>query len=187
MSLNDFASINGTNSTVSESYTVLYSSATTYKVNMTLTEDGYPSVNFTAWVLTNGTAFAVDLSGQNMTGQQAADNYPLLALGFSEEMGVASQAISGAYSPYLHETTSGTATFGPTTMNVVNYAAASLPFTVSACGETETFTAYSLQIGSATSGSQPILTDFTNALSSEGPLGAASEYVTIQLVSVTLA
>jgi hypothetical protein len=154
---------------------------------VTFAEQGAPPGAFTAWVRTNGTAIAVDFSGQNMTGSQANDFYKALMLAFSGEIGITNELTSGALSPYLHQTTKGTATFGPTTMNVVNYAANSLPFTASGCGENQTITAYSLQTGSVPSSSQPLLTFLNMDVSFQGPLGSGSIDETIQLVSVTLA
>jgi hypothetical protein len=185
-----FASANGgvntaLNVTLTESYNVIYKSATTYKVNVTTIGAGPTPVTFTAWVLKNGTAVAIDDSGQNTTGSEAAGLYELSMGAFSASIAVPSEVSSGVFSPYFHEATKGTATFGTTEMDVVNYSANTLPFSVSGCGETATITAYSFQLGDLPPGSQQLLTFSNAALNMQGPLGSDSIAETIQLVSLT--
>jgi len=173
------------NDTLGVSYSVIYKSATTYKVNVTVSSSLSPyPVAFTAWVLTNGTEAAVYVSGQNYTRDSL---YADAMVPISNDIAFPDEVNGGALSPYLHETTKGTATFGTTEIDVVNYAANSLPLSVSGCGETDTITAYSLQLGSIPSGSQQVLTSLSSVVTMQGPgpLGSGIETMTYQVVSLT--
>jgi hypothetical protein len=190
MSLNFSANVPGQNASFTDSYSVIYRSATTFKVNVSATLHGIsPSpftMPFTTWVRTNGTVVAVEYSGQNMTGTSAAQFNMAYMAGFSGEMGYTDLAAS-ELAQFLHETTKGTATFGPTTMNVTDYAANSLPFSTSGCGQTATYTEYSLQVGSIPSSPLRLITFLSISVSTQDSLSSTSLSEILKLISVTLA
>lgn len=183
MSTNLFGTINGQTVNITSSYSVIYKSATTYKVNVTWTM-GPP---FIAWVRTDGTLVAVYFMGQNMTGSQAASIFSGAMGPFAYQISFVNQLNIYTSTLYFHATSQGTATFGPTTMSVTNYAANSLPETFSACGTTFSLTEFSLQVGNVPSGSLQLVTYVHENGTLQSSSGSQSVEVTMRLISVTLA
>lgn len=183
MSINFSDNSGGQSFNFTSSYSVVYRSATTYKVNVTSSAIG----TFTAWARTDGTVVAVWFMGQNMTGPQAADIFMGGMAPFASEMTFANQLDIYTSSLYFHVTTQGTANFGPTTMTVTSYAANSLPLSFSACGTTFSLTEFSLQVGNVPSSSLQLVT-FVHANGTlQTSSGSQSVNVTVRLISVTLA
>jgi hypothetical protein len=189
MTVNYFGSSGGQNSNSTASYTVIYKTATTYKVNITYsaTTPPAPTEKFTAWVGTDGTVIAVMYSGLNMTGSMATSFFSGTVAPFMMEESFTSQQNVYTFSQYFHVTSQGTATFGPTTMTVTNYAANSLPLTFSECGTTATLTEYSLQLGSVPSSSVQLLTLMHLNGTFQTSSGSSSVNFTVRLLSLTLA
>lgn len=149
----------GTTTNTTASFNVIYRSATTIKVNTTF-GSGANTERITAWILKNGTTLAVNLSGQNFTGTTANGFITGAFAGFYQEIEVGQQQsfFSGA-SQYFHSTGTSSVTIGANTVTVTNYAANSLPETVTACGSTATYTAFSLSIGTPSGTTFPIVTN----------------------------
>jgi len=142
---------NSTTFNSTQSYNTIYSSATTYKVNVTYSAAGQTNTA-TAYILkSNNSAEAVDEAGFNLTGSQANSVLVGLFAGFSLEAMVADQLPSFTSTAYFHVTNSSTVTIGPYTFPVTNYSAKNLPETVPTCGAgTFNLTAYSISVGNPT-------------------------------------
>jgi len=128
------------------SYSVVYVTPTTYKVDLTYTAT--KSHQFTAWLLKNGTALAIYNAQTNVneTGAQASsdllNNFGEFASiqGFLQEQSM--------YSNLFRSTGNSTVTVGTQAFTVTNYVANTLPETIQLCnGETDTLTSYNLSEG----------------------------------------
>jgi len=133
-----------TSRTFSMSYSVVYVSSTTYKVDVTYTTTN--SHQFTAWLLKNGTALAVYNGKTNDTEAQAASDVQTYFGEFASVSGfVQSQNI---YSNLFRPNGTSTVTISGQTFTVTNYIANTLPETIQLCnGETDTLTSYNLSEG----------------------------------------
>jgi hypothetical protein len=145
------------NYSYSESYSIVYASSTAYKVNITTIEENQ-SIAETVWVLNNGTALAVRLSGQNFTGPEAQELIVGAFAGFNLQ--VQADAQIGLYTApnYFRSVGTSTESVGPTQVADTNYVANMLPETLTGCGTMTTLTAYSFSVGIPKGTSSPLVT-----------------------------
>ena len=146
MSLNYNGTSGGESFGFTESYSTIYVSSTTYKVNLTFAGSGQDTT-MTMWVLKDGTVLAVNTAGQNLTGTMAEGIATGIFAGFLAEINAGDQLRTFTSASYFHSTGTSSVTLGPTTMTVTNYAANSLPMTVAYCEGSTTLTNYSLSVG----------------------------------------
>jgi len=181
--------INGTTTNSTLSYQVTSPSAGIYNVNVSIGSS-------LASGIVVSSAFSVDsnndtvlsasevISNQSITlpkSEAKSDFDSMMSLfGLEETYG----GELGLYtsSAYFHSTGTAPMTFGTTTFPVTTYVANSLPTTVSACGITNTITAYTLKVGAPPGTSLQFITYLNLAISSP-----QSENITFQLVSMTVA
>ena len=165
------------------SYSVVSVTSTTYKVsgNYVATK----SHQFTAWLLKNGTALAVNFGQGNDTGAKAASDVQTyfgefaLVQGFLQEQSL--------YSNLFRSSGTSTVTIGSQTFTVTNYVAVTLPESIQLCnGETDTLTAYNLSEGTP-SGSTLELPTYTNIAGTSTLNGRTPFAFTIQITAVTVA
>jgi hypothetical protein len=166
------------------SYSVVYVTSTTYKVDGDYVAT--KSHQFTAWLLKNGTALAVNFGQGNDTGAQAATDVQTyfgefaLVQGFLQEQSL--------YSNLFRSNGTSTVTIGTQTFTVTNYVALSLPENIQLCnGETDTLTAYNLSEGTP-SGSTLELPTYTNIAGTSTLNGSTKPFAfTIQITALTVA
>ena len=131
-------------------YSVVYVTSTTYKVDLTYTAT--KSHQYTAWLLKNGTALAVYNGQVNETGAQASSEVQ----NYFGEFGSVQGFLQGQsiYSNLFQANGNSTVTIGSQTFTVTNYVALKVPETIQLCsGETDTLTAYNLSEGTPTGAS----------------------------------
>jgi len=175
--------INGQTQTVTASYTVVYHSKTTFKVNITETDNGQPLPSMAVYILNNGTAIALDEAGFNFTGSTLSSEIVSIFAPFETEISFGDQLSTYTSSSYFHSTGTSTVTIGPSTFTVTNYVANGLPESLSSCGISETVTAYSLSVGTPPGSTYPLVTSMNLAYTtSTGGLN-----VEITLTSITVA
>ena len=185
------------NFTLAESFSTVYVSSTTYKINMNFSETTggqTDNAGYTVWVLKSGTIVAVYVPSAgpvygNTTGAQAAAQGPAIFAGFIAQV-EANQAL-GTYTDqsYFHSTGTSSVAIGPTKVTVTNYVADSLPETMNFCdGSSSTLTSYALSVGTPPGASGPLVTYELFGGSSVGANGQTSTFEqVIQVTSVTLA
>jgi hypothetical protein len=142
----------------------------------------------TVWILKNGTTLAVNFAGQNFTGSTASGFITGAFAGFYQEIEVGQQQsfYSGA-SQFFHSTGTSSVTIGANKVTVTNYAANSLPETVTACGSTSTYSAFSLSIGTPSGTTFPIVTNLHFAGTSTVNGSPSSYDVSVQVTDFTIA
>jgi hypothetical protein len=165
-----------------DSYTIVYASSSTYKVDITFAGDGV-SEAITAYILKDGTVLAVDVEGQNITGSLAQEESVGLFAGFITQVEYDSQVNVYTASNYFHSTGTSTVTIGSNKVTVTNYVANTLPVTVDECGVDTNLTAYGLSVGTPAGASEPLVTSFHIA----GSNSEGNYDVTLQVTSFTLA
>jgi hypothetical protein len=143
----------------SESYTTNYASSTTYKVTVTEGSGAQNEVT-TVWVLKNGTALAIAITGdpQNITGSEAQEFIVGVFAGFTVQVQADAELTYYTNTGFFHSTGTSTVSIGPTSVKVTNYAANTLPETVDECGQTTTLTAFTLSVGTPSGASSPLVT-----------------------------
>ena len=166
------------------SYSVVYVSSTTYKV-----EGDYvatKSHQYTAWFLKNGTALAVYIGNHNDTGAAAASDVQTYFGEFASVQGFLQE--QSLYSNLFRANGTSTVTIGTETFTVTNYVALKLPETIQLCnGETDSLTAYMLSEGTP-SGSTLELPTYTNIAGSSTLNGTTTPFgFTIQITAFTVA
>jgi len=174
-------------SSFTQSYTTVYVSATTYKINLVSTAGGKNTTSI-AWILKNGTALAIDEAGYNLTGSFLS---PAMLVGFfagfSAEIQAGSQLSTNTASQYFHSTGTSSVTLGSNTFTVTNYAANTLPETLSFCNVApSTLTSYNLSVGTPKGSTYEIVTSMQIAESSTTGGVTTSINVSIQVVSLTV-
>jgi len=170
---------------VTESYTTVYASPTTFKITLTSAVSGQGSTTSTVYILRNGTAIAVDVQGQNITGLYSSDILLSEFAGFSAEIGYGNQLGIFTGASYFHSTGTSSVTIGPTTFTVTNWAANNIPETLSSCTTNqETLSAYSLSEGIPKGSTYPLVTSMN--LAGTDSTGSTFDYV-ITLTSITVA
>jgi hypothetical protein len=175
-------------SNLSESYTRVYASATTYKVTVTSIANGQATPPETAWILKDGTVLAINVAGQNLTGQIAQSMIVGLFAGFSAEVQAGSQLSTYTASQYFHTTGTSSVTIGSNTFAVTNYAANTLPQDITSCGTGSIthLTAYKLSVGTPTGTSYKVVTYMQLAGSSTVNGQPTSFNYVIQIVALTV-
>jgi len=166
------------------SYSVAYVSSTTYKVDGDyVTSRSHP---FTAWLLKNGTALAVDLGQGNDTGAQAASDVQTYFGEFAVVQGYLQE--QSIYSNLFRSNGTSNVTIGTQTFTVTNYVALTLPETIQLCnGESDTLTAYNLSEGTP-SGSTLELPTYTHIVGTSTLNGTTTPFgFTVQITAFTVA
>ncbi|MDA4128200.1 MAG: hypothetical protein OK422_01850 [Thaumarchaeota archaeon] len=176
----------------SGSYHVLYgpkSGASAYKANVTEFGSGSGVTGYaTLWLKLDGTVLAVNYAGQNYTGQQAYNLAGGLTFAVGYEVARATLLSFFTSSPSVHVINETNISIGPTTLSVTNYGATSLPFTVSNCAFSMTFTNFSYQSGHA-SGSGFALVTYENIAGNEMLSNGRMVYFndTVRIIAITKA
>ena len=106
---------------------------------------------------------------------------------FAPELPSESDISSYTSSSSFHVVNQSSATFGPTTMDVTNYAARSLPATVSTCSGVVTLTDYAFQTGTMAGTSFPLVTSETFQGSVQSASATQSLDLELRLLSVAKA
>jgi hypothetical protein len=151
-------STNSTKYSYVASYTTNYASSSTYKVTVTTSEGGQNIVE-TAWVLKNGTALAVNVSGQNFTGATANEFIVGTFAAFTLQVQADSEIAYYTNTGFFHSTGTSTTNIGSTSVKVTTYAANNAPETITDCnGGTTTLTAYSFSVGTPSGANVPLVT-----------------------------
>jgi hypothetical protein len=179
----------GTTTTgLTEAFNRVYASSTTYKINLSELEAGHNTTT-TAWILKNGTALAIDEAGTNLTGSLANEMVVGLFAGFSAEVQAGNQLSTYTATQYFHSTGTSSVTIGSSTFTVTNYAANTLPQTITDCltGATTNLTAYKLSVGTPAGTSYKVVTYMQLAGSSTVNGQPSSFNYVIQIVSLTVA
>jgi hypothetical protein len=137
-----------TATSLTESYTRLYASSTTYKISLANSVGGTNTTQ-TAWILKNGNVLAIDEAGTNLTGSVVQEMAVGLFAGFAAEVDVGSQLSTYTASQYFHSTGTSSATIGSNTFTVTNWAANKLPQTITTCSadQTTNLTTFALSVG----------------------------------------
>jgi hypothetical protein len=167
-------------------YTTIYASATTYKVNMSETVNGSVALTSTMWILKNGTALAVDYGGYNVTGAESSSMELGFFAGFTAEAEAASQLSMYTASGYFHSTGTSTVTIGSATFPVTTYAANSLPETINNCGDITVLNTYSLSVGTPTGATAPLVTSIVLGGTDTSNGQTTSVNYQIKLVAITV-
>ncbi len=178
----------GTPYNLTAEYRVLSVSSTAYKVNITETASGH-AANYVAYVLKNGTAVAVLYQGQNYTGFYAYSFF-LGAMGafIVESTFTSPEVYSSILSPlFVHEASQATIMIGQTSVLATTYVANTLPLDINECGFSASFSKFSVQTGSVTGVSIPLLTAMV--ISGTMTSGGSSQSVdfNFQITSITKA
>jgi len=149
---------------------------------------GTTSESETVWILKNGTAIAVNIAGQNLTGTEANSLVTGAFAGFYEEIDVGQQqSFYSGDAQYFHSTGTASATIGSNTVTVTNYALNSLPETVNSCGTLSNYTAFTLSIGTPSGTNFPIATNLHFAGTSTVNGTPSSFDVSVQVTAFTVA
>ena len=190
MTINYFGSSGSSTFNLTSSYVILSKSGGTYDVNVTesTSEGGTASgQSVTATVLSNGTATAITFAGQTLTGLQANALFSGFMAPFAAELSSYSQLGLFTGLGNFHEAGTSQVTLGPTTMTVTNYAANSLPTTISTCEGTFTLTSYSFQTGKVPGTSITLVTLQSFKGSTVSPSYSGSIDYTLRVLSITKA
>jgi hypothetical protein len=170
--------------TFSFTYTVVYASSTTYKVDMEYVAK--KTLQFTAWLLKNGTTLAISTSKGNITGSQASSDVQeyfgdvASVLGFVQDQSL--------YSNLFRTNGTSTVTIGTHSFTATNYVANTLPETIQRCnGETTVLTAYNVSEGIPSGSTYQLLT-YANMSGSTTANGTTRAFAfTIQVTAFTAA
>ena len=177
---------NGT-AAVQESYTILYASPTTYKVEISESQ-GQSILNATVWVLKSGTAVAYSYLGQNITGSEATGLYEGLMTPFftESEYTILVQTLTTANG--VQASDQGTAKIGSATLALTNYTAETVPLTIPICDGSITLASSSVQIGAVQGTSLSVLTDLNvSGMETYNSHTNQISYLSFQLLSLSLA
>jgi hypothetical protein len=178
--------LQGSNS-VRESYNVLYSSPTTFKVVISESQ-GQSILNATAWVLKSGTAVAYSYLGQNITGPEATELYEGLMTPFflETQYGLLAQTLTTANG--VHASDQGSVKLGSSTLALTNYTVDSTPITVPICEGSVTLSGSSIQFGAVQGTKLSLLTSLN--ISGEETYNFHTNQITslsFRLISLTVA
>ncbi|MGD0636689.1 MAG: hypothetical protein ABSA72_01445, partial [Nitrososphaerales archaeon] len=171
----------------SESYTTNYVSSTTYKVTINFVE-GSNNVAYTVWLLKDGTAVAINVSGFNLTGSSAQETLIGAFAGFELQLQADAEINAYTTTSFFHSTGTSTVSVGPTMVSVTNYAANSLPETITSCtGSPTTLTAFSFSVGTPQGTNAPLVTN-ENISGSDVTNGQTTTFnYVLQVTSITIA
>ena len=149
---------------------------------------GATSEKITAWILKNGETLAVSVAGQNYTGGTTSVFISAAFAGFYQEIEVAQQqSFYSSATQYFHSTGTSSVTIGTNLVTVTTYAANSLPEVLNVCGNSATYTAFSLSIGTPSGTTFPIVTSFHYAGTSTVNGSPSSFDARVQVTALTLA
>ncbi len=139
---------NGISFNLSSSYQVVSSNSTINVINI-IQHANTTTLNYTAWVLKNGTAVAVDIGGYKVTGYTAQSAFfGAMATFFVQLLFSNNLALSQFTSlASTHVVGTSTVNLGPTSVMVTSYEANSLPVTFGGCYGTSTLDAFSIKVG----------------------------------------
>jgi hypothetical protein len=179
--------LNGTAYNFTASYTVVYASSTTYKVNIVYKVPGQ-TYSPTVWLLKDGNVEALYLAGHNFTGSSAGTEFQNYFFLWETELNYAQQITTSSSFSHFHSTGTSTVTAGPSTFTVTNYAANSLPETISLCnGISISLTAGSFSVGTASGSSYQLITYIDIGGSKTGTSGTTTYSFVSQITSATVA
>lgn len=178
--------INGTSGSNSinatASYNVVYVSSTTIKVDVNY-QSSAATEALTVWVGLNGTIVGVNAFGSNLTGTEGSDLTVGLFFAFVIEADTSTSVPYFNASSQWESVGTSQVTLGPTTMTVTNYQFSSYPVTITSCGgQSETFTGFSVSIGTPPGTSYQLITKLYEAGTFSGTQGEYS----IEITSVTV-
>ncbi len=153
----------------SSDYHVISTTASGYKVNVTLTSSRWGNdIHFTDFVLKNGSALWVYAGSTNTyLGIHAGDNYTGIhdavssyeaSMYFFVGNFFGAAFIQLTSSGDLHMTGTGTVMLGPTQVSVTDYAPNALPLKANQCGTSVDLTRFSLQTGTVSGTPGALLT-----------------------------
>jgi hypothetical protein len=165
-------------------YTTTSGGVTTWKVNFTVIS-GNQTFSSLAWAKSDGTVIAVYSFGQNFTGAQAAGVLEGSVAIFGIELNF-QNLLSEYTSPiHFHVINTTTVTLGPTTMQVTNYGANSLPLALTYCDTTTNITAFVMQVGTVPGTSTTLITvmHFAGTTKTDGG-GTTTEDFVLKVVSL---
>jgi len=164
------------------SYSVAYVTSTTYKVDGDYVAT--KSHQFTAWLLKNGTALAVNFGQGNDTGAEAASDVQTYFGEFAVVQGFLQE--QSLYSNLFRSNGTSSVTIGSQTFNVTNYVAIALPESIQLCnGETDSLTAYALSEGMP-SGSTLEVPTFVDIAGTSSLNGGTPFAFTVRITSLTV-
>ncbi|HUI01127.1 MAG TPA: hypothetical protein VLX56_05815 [Nitrososphaerales archaeon] len=173
---------------LTEAYTRIYASSTTYKVSIASVVSGH-NTTATAWIQKDGTVLAIDEAGVNITGSTAQTMIVGLFAGFSAEVQAGNELSTYTAASFFHTTGTSSVTIGSTSFKVTNWAANTLPETITSCppGTTTDLSTYKLSVGAPPGTTYQLVTLIEIAGSSTTGGGAPTEFnYSIQLVSFTV-
>jgi len=166
------------------SYSVVYVTSTTYKVDLTYVAT--KSHQYTAWLLKNGTTLAVYNGQANETGAQASSDVQNYFGEFASVQNFLQE--QSIYSNLFRSNGNSTVTIGGQTFTVTNYVTNNLPETIQLCnGETDTLTAYNLSEGTP-SGSSFELPTYASIAGTATANGTTTPFsFTVKITAFTVA
>jgi hypothetical protein len=178
-----------------ESFNVVYRSATTDKVTTTdyiAVAGSNVNETDTAWILKNGTTIAVDMSvgGQNIneTGSSANSLVVSALGGFYEEVffGDNPTAVTND-SQLFHSTGTSTVTIGGSQVTVTTYAANLSNEVVNNCGSTSVYGTFSMSIGTPIGATFPLVTGLVEDASTSVSGNTTSVNIALHVTAFTVA
>ena len=177
---------NGNSRTGFLSYSVVYDSPTTFKVNVNHTLNGKAN-SATIWIFKNGTVLAAERNGKNYTGSTASN----FVLGHFSDLNIlysfATQV--GTNSSYFHSAGNPTANIGGNSFTVTDYVANSTPETIQICNEgTAALDTYNVSLGTPAGSSLELITfaDFSGTLTSSSTGTVITLDISYQLTALTV-
>jgi flagellin-like protein len=178
---------NGSPVNETSDYHVLLTTATEFKVNVTLTE-GTLTASYVDYLLRNGTALAVTYEGQNETGFEAMGLY-LASASTYYIANIFGQEVLGTVQAdgLVHSSGPTTQTIGPSRVSVTTYSPNSLPLSVDNCGTTANFTKFTMSVGSVAGEQATLLTDLQVAGSFNAQGSSQTLDVSLTTTSITAA
>jgi len=172
--------------TLDFSYSVVYKSATTYKVSINVVLNG-KSHPYTLWDLTNGTVLALLApNGVNSTGSAASNT----VLGyFSDLETLDTLGLQSTNAAYFHSTGTSTVTIGTNSFTVTNYVANTTPETIQGCNNSGSgsLSNYSVNLGTPNGSSFELVVSATFAGSITDASGTRTFDITYQTTAFTIA
>ncbi len=179
VNINGTSGNNSVNATAS--YNVVYVSSSTIKVDVNYqTSQGTEAL--TVWVNLNGTVVGVNDNGYNLTGSEGSDMTVGLFFAFVIEADTSTSIPYFNASSQWESVGTSQVTLGPTTMTVTNYQFSSYPVTITSCSSSETFSAFSVSIGTPPGTSYQLITKLYEAGDFSGTQGEYS----IEITSITV-
>ncbi|MDA4122371.1 MAG: hypothetical protein OK456_04225 [Thaumarchaeota archaeon] len=182
---------NGTSFSEQGSYAVVYSSATTIKVTITTTFQTSSSSSgtetLTAWILKNDTVVAIDEAGFNLTGSEGQTVMTGLFGGFVFEVDAGQSLGSYTSSSFATKTGTSQVTLGGHTFTVTDYALSGSSQTLNICGSSDSYTKFTLAVGTPSGTNYPLITSFSEAGTFTDNGQVTTEAVIVQITSLTIA